>query len=310
MSRHFLAALVSTMAVMLAVPAAALDLGDPAPPLDIAQWVKGGPVDLADGKGKTAYVVEFWATWCPPCRKSIPHLTELQKKYKDEGVVFIGVSNEDADTVKPFVEKQGGNMDYVVAVDKNNATSQAYMGAFNVQGIPHAFVVDREGNLAWHGHPMDGLDQVLAKVTGGEAMDPKEQALEAEMRELLPLWAMQYLVLAKYGRDTAGADDVAGKVLAHAHRIPELANQLAWRALDGDKLAYQTPGFATKLAKVAYDATGGEEPAMIDTYARALFQNGKVADAIALQKKAIELAKDDPELVKKLQETLTFYEAQ
>ena len=80
------------------------DLGDEAKPLQISKWVKGKKVDLAKGKGKKVYVVEFWATWCPPCRTTIPHLTELQKKYKDKGVVFIGVSDEKASVVKKFVE--------------------------------------------------------------------------------------------------------------------------------------------------------------------------------------------------------------
>ena len=53
-------------------------LGDPAAPLTIKDWVKGKPANVRDGKA--VYVVEFWATWCGPCRVSIPHLTELQKR--------------------------------------------------------------------------------------------------------------------------------------------------------------------------------------------------------------------------------------
>ena len=76
----------------LALSAVSAELGDPAAPLQIAEWVKGKPVDLAADKGKKIFVVEFWATWCGPCRASIPHLTEMQKKFKDKNVVFIGVS--------------------------------------------------------------------------------------------------------------------------------------------------------------------------------------------------------------------------
>src|SRR5687767_13027650 len=98
--------------VAAAGTARAIELGDPAPELQIAKWVKGEPVKEFE-KGKV-YVVEFWATWCGPCRTSIPHLTEMQKKYEDK-VVFIGVSDEDAETVAPFVDKMGDEMAYRVA---------------------------------------------------------------------------------------------------------------------------------------------------------------------------------------------------
>ena len=75
-------------------------IGDPAAPLTGLQWIKAGPVQLERG---SIYVVEFWATWCPPCRTSIPHLTEIQRQFKDRGVTIIGISDETADIVKPFV---------------------------------------------------------------------------------------------------------------------------------------------------------------------------------------------------------------
>jgi thiol-disulfide isomerase/thioredoxin len=139
--------------------------GDAAAPLKIAQWIKGGPLDPTDGKN--VYVVEFWATWCPPCRVSIPHLTELQKVFKDKGVVFIGISDEPPGTVKPFVTKMGANMDYVVACDDDHQTFTAYMQAYQHNGIPTAFVVDKNGKVVWDGHPMAGLDKAIEAVLAG-----------------------------------------------------------------------------------------------------------------------------------------------
>ncbi|HNY80230.1 MAG: TlpA disulfide reductase family protein [Sedimentisphaerales bacterium] len=146
--------------VMAAIPT---KLGDAAYPLTGLTWVKGSPVTISPGK---VYVVEFWATWCQPCRKSIPHLTELAKKYADR-VVFVGVSNEDVATVKPFVADQGDQMAYNVAVDTAGKVINGYMAAFGQGGIPTAFIVDAAGKVVWLGHPMDNLDEVLDKVLAG-----------------------------------------------------------------------------------------------------------------------------------------------
>jgi len=154
--------------VLTALQVSSAELGMSAPALNVAEWVKGQAVNLNEGKGKNIYVVEFWATWCPPCRASIPHLTELQKKFKDKGVIVIGVSDETVAIVKPLVSKMGAKMEYTVAVDKNDKTSAAYMGTFGVGGIPHAFVVDKAGAIVWHGHPMDGLDKAIEAVLAGK----------------------------------------------------------------------------------------------------------------------------------------------
>ena len=94
----------------------------------VAHWVKGDPVDISSG----VHVVEFWATWCPPCRTSIPHLTEIQEKFADRGVKIIGVSKEKLGTVEPFVEKMGDKMAYTVAID--GGVAKDYMGKYNIGG--------------------------------------------------------------------------------------------------------------------------------------------------------------------------------
>src|SRR5687768_5335620 len=102
---------------------ATLKVGDKAPKITVENWVKGKEIKQFE-KGKV-YVVEFWATWCGPCIKGIPHLTELQKEYKDKNVTVIGVAASEnggnaeskLNTVKNFVQKQGDKMEYTVAFD-------------------------------------------------------------------------------------------------------------------------------------------------------------------------------------------------
>ncbi len=155
----------------LAAPAATLAVGEPAPEVKVAKWLKGDAVEKLDPA--KLYVVEFWATWCPPCRTSIPHLTDMAKKYQGK-VQVIGVSvyerEKDAEKrltkVSDFVQQMGAKMDYTVALDNDQAfMAKAWMEAAGRNGIPTAFVV-KAGKIAWIGHPMGGLDEELAKLTG------------------------------------------------------------------------------------------------------------------------------------------------
>ena len=97
---------------------------------------------------------------------SIPHLTALQKQYGDRDVVFVGISAEAEAKVRSFVNSMGDQMDYRVAVDTSGKVVSGYMTAFGQIGIPTAFVVDSEGKVRWHGHPME-LDPVLDQVVAG-----------------------------------------------------------------------------------------------------------------------------------------------
>ena len=152
--------------------AASLDPGDPAPALKPAKWLKGIPITRFE-PGQV-YVVEFWATWCGPCKANIPHLTELAHQYKDR-VAITGVSiwesNDPTDLsyqkkVENFVQQEGDKMDYHVAVDgPSNDVANAWMAAAGEKGIPASFIVGKDGRIAWIGYPAslgDALEQVLA----------------------------------------------------------------------------------------------------------------------------------------------------
>ena len=162
-----------------------LNIGDPAPALKVVDWVKGTPQVLGNGN---VTVVEFWATWCGPCKQSIPHLTELAHKYKGK-VNFVGVSMaehapEDYTTKVPaFVKDFGDKMDYNVATDGPAAfMSKNWMDAAAEGGIPTAFLVNGDGKVAWIGHPMAGLDEAITSLLDGKLDLAKGRADRAKAK--------------------------------------------------------------------------------------------------------------------------------
>jgi thiol-disulfide isomerase/thioredoxin len=169
-----LAAALLAFTTGVSAPLMALDIGEKAPSLEKISWVKGKAVNT----GSVVTVVEFWATWCGPCIRGIPHLTELQKKYGNQ-VNIVGLSNEDGETVKPFVAKMGAEMDYHVGM-ADKVSYQAYMEA--IDHIPHAFLVDAKGIVVWQGAPT-AVDKPLSEVIAG-TFDPAKFVLidEAEKK--------------------------------------------------------------------------------------------------------------------------------
>lgn len=113
----------------------------PAPNWELTD-LTGKPVRSADLKGKVV-ILNFWATWCGPCRTEIPDFIALQKEYGKQGLVIVGASVDQAgpDVVKKFVQQQG--MNYPVAL-ADSKMQEAFGG---IEAIPTTFVIDRQGNI-------------------------------------------------------------------------------------------------------------------------------------------------------------------
>ncbi len=279
--------------------AAGLSVGDVAPKLDLKEFVKGDVVKSFE-KGKI-YVVEFWATWCGPCRVSIPHLSELQKKYKD--AIFIGVSvwEQSQDKVKPFVDEMGDKMAYRVAIDdvgegKGNEGKMAkqWMQAAEQDGIPAAFIVNGDGKIAWIGHPMN-MDKPLEQIISGKWDLAKARAdYQAELARKIKLRSIfGKLQVAMQAKDNKSIVAVVDEAIKEDANMEKTLGLFKFRALAAQADADKTMQYGMHLAEGIYN----DLPQGLNEIAWTLVENpGEKADpklmkfALGIAVKADKLA--------------------
>jgi len=113
-----------------------------------------GTWHLRDLRGKVV-LVNFWATWCPPCRKEMPDLDALYNKFKDQGFVVLAISDEEAAKVSPFISER--KISYPVLLDPGRKVNDLFI----VEGIPKSFVYDRSGKMVAQSIDMRTRNQFL-----------------------------------------------------------------------------------------------------------------------------------------------------
>ncbi|MGB8368772.1 MAG: peroxiredoxin family protein [Limisphaerales bacterium] len=272
---------VALMACLAPVSSFADNLGDPAPHLTVKEWIKGNPVQIK--AGTNVYVLVF----CTLSRVNdfaLTNLSNLQKKYRDKGLVAVAVSDEPAESLKPFVQLKGAEIEFAVAVDDDaRKATGTYQQAFNQRMLPRAYVVGKDGNVLWYGHPLRGLDGVVDDIMSGRyKFEPAQKSvIAAEQME-------KYLVLA-HQDDTNVA--LAGRMLLsiRTNDAPGLCD-----------LAYQiaTDPFIVKrdvaLASAALDRAEQLAPTNTTDIAvdRAilLFQTGREEEGLARARQALASA--------------------
>jgi thiol-disulfide isomerase/thioredoxin len=129
-------------------------LDQKAPDLVVQKWLTPEP----DRNGKFV-LVDFWATWCAPCRKTIPRLNELQRQFPDK-LVVIGISDESERIVRAFKDPK---IEYALAIDERKRMFKA----LRVEELPHVIVIDPQGIVRWEGFALADGDELTAKVMAG-----------------------------------------------------------------------------------------------------------------------------------------------
>ncbi|MER8842241.1 TlpA family protein disulfide reductase [Mesorhizobium sp. M0913] len=163
-----------------------LQMGSPAPPINVDTWLRGEPLtNFQPGK---VYIVEFWATWCELCMAEMLDLMRIQEKYKDGGLEVVGVAaNEDAPTtveartkLDAWLTEKCSHLSYRIGFDHTGEMNKLWMKPSFSVGIPTSFVVDRDGHIAFIGRPSQ-LDEVLPKVLNGSwRISDKAKAADTE----------------------------------------------------------------------------------------------------------------------------------
>ena len=163
----FLKFTVCVVSVFIFTESFALDVGDDAPDLHIARWIRGKPIlDFPDSdeiSNVKAIIVFFWATWNNTSPRLLEFASQMDELYKDDGLVIIGISKEAPSKVKNFLDKIE-NINFSLGIDDQAETYDEYMVA--TEGVPIFFIFKKDGELVWKGPPFE-VDRVISRVLSG-----------------------------------------------------------------------------------------------------------------------------------------------
>jgi thiol-disulfide isomerase/thioredoxin len=309
-------------------PGPPLKVGDPAPALKVTKWLQGDAVTRFE-PGKV-YVVEFWATWCGACIRHMPHLAELQARYKDQGVTIIGFTSRDIrgvpdnteEKVAAFVRRRGPTLKYTFAYAADGTTIDAWLKAAG-QGGFCTFVVDKAGRIAYMGSPLF-LGMALPKVLAGSASakaigdemakvgadyqtacaplerDGNPEAFLRALKEFeakyppladfLPACGLKLGLLLQRGNAGEGKEYAEALVAKAIEQNNVFLLEFAHWQLHDQKESKELLALAVRAAEALVRIDGGKEAHSLLILADAYFVNGDKAKAKEYARRAIDAA--------------------
>ena len=255
-------------------------VGNKAPELKVAKWLKGGGFQKLE-KGKV-YLIDFWATWCVPCIAGMPHLSQLQEKYRSAGLQVIGITSNDPygntpDKVDAFIKSRPNLMKYNVAwvpeSSKGKLTGifvHPWMQQAGTMNLPTAFLVDRNGNMAYIGDPHtvdEVLDEVInnkhdltklkANYISGLAAEKTCKQFEAALKEndFSKATALGKQILEEYSFVKVNTLLIVGSsigAMARTANIDTALLEIGFAAAQRGVVAtkFESPGFLSTLASL------------------------------------------------------------
>jgi uncharacterized protein (TIGR03435 family) len=238
---------------LAATAAAAVKAGDPAPPIEvrrIANAPQGASVSWEALAGK-AVVLEFWATWCGPCIKQIPHLNELKKHFAGKPVEFLSLTAEDDGIVEHFLQLR--TIDTWLLFDQANATAKA----FGVNALPHTVLIDRTGRIAAITMPAkvtaEAIDNLLADRPPFPEPPPIVPAVLTAKKPARPL-----IELAIRPAESSESMMAGPKVFRASGVTLRTAIASAYR-ISADRIVEAQP-LPTQLYEIVCDVSGSQIP--------------------------------------------------
>jgi len=299
---------------------APLVLGDDAPVIDDVEWVQGDPLTgFEPGK---IYVLEFWATRNRQSQAALAGLSDLQERFRDQGVTIVGITHEDPEALKEFLAADdgqgtpwGARVRYRLASDPDGSMHSAYLAAAGAQ-VPTAFVVGRDGKIEWIGF-LRYVDAVVEAVADGRwdreafpavlelrrdltrtlnrrrarrAVEILGELIAKDLARTDEHRMRKFNILLLTAHSTEAAYTVGREFVRDNWDDAEALNRIAWFVVDEPGIRTRDLAFAMEAAQRANELTEGRSPHILDTVARVYWEQGEVGTAIVWQYKAVERA--------------------